>query len=227
MTDNTSHFISTIPEVYFDLIARVPPGTFLAVVLFGSLSRDASWYVSQVRGMQWGASLAALVLLLGAGFALGVLITPLGEVLNRGCWYHVWRTIGQENVSLLNSARGKLKIAFKIREGDPSDEHWNVVYARLHQLLKSADSGANGVLPKMAAELSLCNNSCCAFAIATLALLARIHCGRPELYLSLLIGMIISRFSAKKRTKRFIDRHFAYLAVLEEELREGGPVEPH
>jgi hypothetical protein len=215
-----------IPEFYFDLIGKIVPGVFLVLMIAGVLLPDGRKSMYAIAALPWGTMVCLLILLALASLQAGHLVSPLGEAAGRYFWRTEWGEIARSNFHLLKASEVRLKLSFKLPDlaENLSREQVVSIYRPLHQLLKKSDIEARVVLPKMAAELTLASNSVAVFAISLILLLA-VGCRGP-LPLSLLgMAAVLSSYCSLVRTRRFIQRHFAYLAVLEENaaVEQGEP----
>ena len=154
-----------IPSIYYDLIARVCAGVpFLTVLLWDQRSKfgDITW--------------AKLTLLLGAGYVVGLVLTPLS--LPWGLIQLVVRRV--------------LKMPIKFREG-----------ASLTDQIAAKDKEAGATLAKMQAEAILVENLFSAFIVLTLwssayplELIAKCTRGSTFLILVLLGISVLHRITA-------------------------------
>jgi hypothetical protein len=86
--------LSVIPEVYYDLISRVPPGVLVVASLYLLyVPRSSRINVEAIT-----ASGAALVLagLLGSGYAVGLLISSLGDNIRQMHRRNDWDVVSKK-----------------------------------------------------------------------------------------------------------------------------------
>ncbi len=222
------NWANAIPEMYFDVIGRIAPGAFLTIVIFAILLPDFRSFAVAFTRVEWGPSLVVLILLLFAAYAMGLLISPVGILINRRFWRRTWETATRSESSLLQQVKEELRLGFQL-EGSTAltyDQH-AILYRHLHELLKIRQLEAKLPLPRIAAELSLALNFLIAFCLTLLLLLLhRIvwHWTSPTaavpaspsillVVVLLAVGAVVSWYAAMDRTVHFVRRHFAYLAV--------------
>src|SRR6266704_1884194 len=79
--DEISQWASLVPEIYFDLIARVLPGT-LFVVALASILYGTDQMKNFVSSLSWAPAALTAALILGLGYAAGIMmLAPLGYSL--------------------------------------------------------------------------------------------------------------------------------------------------
>ncbi len=111
-----------IPEFYYDLICRVPPGTALAVLLWWQPlgTPIPEWMVKVAKEEKLGAIPFTLlfVALIGVGYVLGVLISPWGGWLR--CLYQeqVWAKVRKEFLSIYHKILSTYKECFLESSGE-------------------------------------------------------------------------------------------------------------
>lgn len=228
MADDGKNWANAIPEMYFDVIGRIAPGAFLSLVILAVLLPDFGTAVDAFEKLEWGPSLVFLVLLLFASYAVGLLISPVGILGNRGLWRPAWDSAVASGFCLLQEVEEDLRLGFKLDLLTPLtlNQH-GILYRHLHELLKIRQLEAKLLLPRVAAELSLALNFLTAFCL-TLVLLAlhrivwywpsfaRAASPSPSILIPvvlLVLGIVVSRYAARDRTNHLVKRHFAYLAV--------------
>lgn len=173
----SSNWTSMVPEVYYDLISRVPGGTLLLLWLLqrAGISID----VTQMKDMDWGPSVISLVLLLGGGYVVGMLLTPLGECAFESYRKALWKRRLAGHLGLVTKFNDQQGLGLP-KEGngtvDLKKSTGQELYRldrHIHDYLKREDEHARVILPKMRAEAGLCNNLTAAwvvFAVCSAAL---------------------------------------------------------
>jgi hypothetical protein len=218
---------SLIPEVYVDVISRIPPGTlFVLGLLYAvrpTLWRDlAPWQTTSGASVQPPYALL-FILLIGGGYSAGIMLTGFGSVLSRFYSHRQFKAVA--------TAFGKelLGWTWKLAYSLPPPDCWSsvtreqseVLYRRQHDHLKARSPHAAALLPKMDAEAKLCRNTAAA-CLSLLILLPAIRWLRYHefhqmwLLLVLLLGGLVSYLCALHRNHNFIQRQFSYA----EEMRQ-------
>ena len=171
-----THWISAIPEVHYDFLARVFPGLILlslsgaAFIAFQDraayLRSRSSLFALTHSSMTLASAIIYLVLALVFSWCLGMLLTPFGDSLHKLLFrYRVFRDMAHENHDLLEKAVNQGVLIFA---GSPS---WKDVtlsiadkglaertYQQLHDQLKETSPSAQRVLAKNQAELTFYTN---------------------------------------------------------------------
>jgi len=216
---------SLIPEIYYDLIARVPAGAvlFLAIVLIGG-----QYSPDQLKSENFGSATVILVLLLLFSYALGILITPLASAFHRRYREAVWRQALCEHnyCSLVQLLEARFHLGLpkdqsgQVQLNSFQRKHYDRLDRLMHDYLKGADPQAKVILPKMRAEASLCDQLFVAFSCIALvgaySLLVR-HTSLGEHFgASLLVvgGLALAALGARHRNKRLIHRQFSFLTLV-------------
>jgi hypothetical protein len=139
MSDSSGGLAATVPELYYDLIGRVPPGlVFLGILL-------TSYYPLQVKDITAGALIALLFL----GYTTGILVSGIGTWLATGLWHLSWRRAVKRNPMLR--------------------DQWNRYDGNLQRLFEHLCERNRNVLNKLTAEVMLCANLVVVFVLLTLA----------------------------------------------------------
>jgi hypothetical protein len=160
--DSKAGVMSLIPEVYYDLIARVPAGVVLAIAaaqsILSSLGRslDASAWLT-ANGILFLTTAAAF---LGLAGIIGILISPIGDRMRSLYWRRSWTAV---------VVRGPFKAAGSTLRAAgcrllPRNADWSkLTDSDLHGLdrwvgdyLRIRTSYARGLLGKMRAEADMC-----------------------------------------------------------------------
>jgi hypothetical protein len=136
---DSSALAATVPEVYYDLIARVPPG----VVLLGILA--AAHHPLQPKEITAGVVAAFLLF----GYTAGIVLSGAGIWLAVGVWHLSWWWAARKN-TVLKEQRKKY-------END------------LPRLFEHLCERNRNVLNKLTAEVMLCANLVVAFVLLALA----------------------------------------------------------
>jgi hypothetical protein len=220
-----------VPELYFDLIGRIPPGLFLSLVLLIPFASDSQWFKGDVSKIDWSPSLIAFVLLFVASYSIGLLISPVGKRINKGAWDSAWQVAARNEIPLLKKAQPYLNLDIQFEDGGAwenlTPQQRGLVYRHMHELLKVNLPEAKLLLPRLAAELTFALNFIIVIPLASALLFIHwtslhwpvwhIEAWRsPNLYVAtsiLLLAFFSSRYSAKERTQHLVERHFAFLGA--------------
>lgn len=86
--DRSSHWVSAVPEIFYDLIARVLPGAVAWLMGADLYLSFRLWIEGRPGVLAWSATGASAVILsvgmLAACWVVGLLLTPLGDGVWRG-----------------------------------------------------------------------------------------------------------------------------------------------
>jgi hypothetical protein len=142
---STDDISGLIPEIYYDLIARVAAGvTVIAVLIW------PSW--SQIRQVE---TVTMFIMLVGAGYVVGHLLTTISTLLNA----LIWRP------SLLNLAKRLIPNLRHDFNSTSSGEIFAEIYARIDWVAKRDRSGGT-LLKKMEAGAALSDSLFAGWIIA-------------------------------------------------------------
>jgi hypothetical protein len=167
----TKSFSGAIPEFFYDLIARIPAGILFIVLVLGNLGLLKFCDLGKLSSASAGYVTALLMLLIGAGYWVGIILHVFTALLGRCFNEWTWRLdSGQRTIidsalimapfdklgiARLDYCRAQGKTSFKKCYGtDP-----NALYFVAHYFLKFNNRLAETSLPKKAAEVSLCFNT--------------------------------------------------------------------
>jgi hypothetical protein len=232
--DKLTKWASLVPEIYYDLIARVPPGTFLVVALMwvlGIFSNNGAFELKDIKDMSWAPTTASLFLLLGTGYVVGIILTPLGGIIGRTYWLHLWQKIGPHY--------NKWIVEFNNLFGAdlPIDEDSNIQWHKLkrvhaHRLsrqlqeyVKDKNDQAKLILPKMSAESALCSNTVGGIVILQFSLIVRmvqnheIMTEKLGVLLFITFVGLLSFWASYYRSSRHIHRACSLLSMVNYQYR--------
>lgn len=218
-----------IPEFYYDLISRIPPGTLLLLLLLyellGVKGRQVSLDLIK-RGELEGIPFAGLfILLISGGYALGILISALGYVIRRLYLPLVWRELVGRYPALFYSICNAYEVSISESESavDPKcfsrlkSRDFLKVYRLMHDHLKSLDPQPRVLLPKMSAEAALCENL---VAVALVWLLLLVITSSPtlspEVAVACLVSAALSLLAGFHRYRQSIARHLSFFRLQQE-----------
>ena len=218
-----SGWTSFIPEFFFDVISRIPPGMFLAAFLvlrWSPFLRNADLPLPAFEPGDFPYTVVFLVLI-AFGHSLGIFITPLGDIVRRSYLKRTWLS--------LRSGREALYLDVYRRWGNGADSGdspvWQMlptpVYARIyrymHDWTKAAHPKADLLLAKMSAESAVCENSVGALLLAILVELSVQPWQHwPATVLPFSIATTYLYYAAQWRFKRFLAGQFSYYALVRE-----------
>ncbi len=164
-----SKLTQIVPEVYFDLISRVPAGALLIIIFmwfWGYFLPKEAFDLRTIQGLTAAPITLLIVLLIGLGYVVGIMITPLGYEIYRLFVREIWKKSVQEDSS--KTAIGGLitKLGLRLTKGDNkqinlarfSKKELIDLENTIHNYLKKTDEQAKVILPKMRAEAALCNH---------------------------------------------------------------------
>jgi hypothetical protein len=225
--EQVTKWANLVPEVYYDLIARVPPGTFVILALAKLYHTSFQDVFAQPNT---GAAVLFTILLLGSGYSVGVLLGPLGEfIVHRLGWLALWKSVSNNYAKITGQAKARFyadyapfpstpvpiwKLIQRSRARRLSTEQCQRMYRHIHEYLKGVDAQARVVLPKMQAEAGLCSNLAAGLIIVACAVAIR-HWPdlRNPALIWCLLSLCLAAWAARFRTRRLMERHFSYFAA--------------
>lgn len=125
-----------VPEIYYDMIARVAAGVPLIAILF----------TPPLDRLESVSNAASFVLLLGFGYIAGHLLTTISVFLNLVFW----------NPWILRRVKRRLGLKREIEPDNPL-RAFDEVYHRIDRAAK-ADANAGAIMKKMEAGATLSDN---------------------------------------------------------------------
>lgn len=137
-----------VPELYYDLIARIAPGTlFVLVALY-------SWYgnITEATGLKL-TDFTSLLVIIGVGYIAGHLLQTCSAMLS----YLLWCPC------ILRFMKKKLRLSYKLR-ADTAAELFQETYERI-DLVSKMDRSGGVILKKMEAGAALADNFLCGWII--------------------------------------------------------------
>lgn len=148
-----------VPELYFDLISRVPAG----VILLAFLATDPDLVTPPIALRD--LNFAKIVVFAFLGYAAGLVLNGIGGIALVWTRRWMWRT------TLRRDPCARSDIEWFARRQNPdvaSSARWTMretdAYARhLHDYLRVCHRDFRALLPKLAAETALCANLMVAF----------------------------------------------------------------
>ncbi len=204
-----------IPEFHYDLISRIPPGTFLLLVIMWMVRPILNIFCEfwELDGIAFGS---AFLLLLGGGYVVGVILTPLGNFVSLTYTRLIWKAAILSCKEPINWFCGMYQISYP-----KTFANYRLFEHRVHDYLKTNNEQAMNVLSKMHAEAFLCNNFLpvlILIPIIDVYLNARngVYHFREDFYFLFpaLLMIVIAGFY---RTKEFALRQLSFLSYIKAE----------
>jgi hypothetical protein len=130
-----------VPELYYDLIARIAPGTLFILVLFYSSYED----ITKAIGLKL-TDFASLLVIIGIGYIAGHLLTMFSAMLN----YFLWCSL------ILNLAKSRLTLTYPLKSNSAL-ALFDELYERIDWVARKDRSGGV-ILKKMEAGAALADN---------------------------------------------------------------------
>jgi hypothetical protein len=200
---------SLIPEVYFDLIARVPAGATIVVATIGH--SEPLQIKAILAAHSFGPVFMLTLLVLLVSYVLGLLLTPLSGAISltsrRIIWFK-WRRIQGDYPDFIGLCRG---FGFSVSDS-PFLSELVKLELEMHEFLGIKNEDARSLLPKMRAEAELCNNlSVALFAVMVCDVI--LHGTSATTACLLLLSLYVAAVGAY-RIWRLLDRQVILLRVL-------------
>ncbi len=165
--DKIAKWASLVPELYYDLIGRVPPGALLVVAVMWTLGLFSTGSAFDLlKAQNWALPVVYLILLFAAGYATGILLTPLGYLFRLSYMWWAYRVIMDEYHDVVGDLCEKVgleKPTFR-----SSDVHIDRINNEMYEFVAKEGLDTTNVLPKMSAEAELCNNTAAALILLLL-----------------------------------------------------------
>jgi hypothetical protein len=236
-----------IPEVYYDLIARVPAGCLVVVVCLATVLSAQGKQIPNISIWLTGNGISSLLIasaVMGIGGIVGILLSPVASAWRRLYWKRAWlavvekgphRRIGTVLSKVGYKALPETFSWLTLRQSDfDGIDRW------VYDYLQRESPIARSILPKLRAEADLSS-----YLAASLSVIPPIHfvlfaslcpkpssCGisfascvpdAPFLWYGLAwtVSCLLC-FSGEYRTKRLILRMLSMLSV----IAEGVETEP-
>jgi len=227
---------SWVPEIYYDVIARVTPGCVtlagiggLAVLGgFAAVPPLAKW-----KDMSLMVGSLTVLAIIGTGYVLGHLITPFGRpafrtlaYLQKGHAGHSERHLFQAHSTVMVKAissvpmdllpTGVNGIAHIVRTGMIRPEDNYQLDHFLHEYIRLMCPQALGVITKMRAELSCCRNLTAA-SVALVAMAGIAWVFRPHCWLAIPLGLlllVLAMSAATYRQAAYYERIISFLYLI-------------
>jgi hypothetical protein len=230
---------SLIPEVYYDIIARVPAGSLLVLFALRTLIRGGAFSLPESSAWFTANGVSVLVVvcfIMGLGGLVGILISPLANVCRNFYWKRAW---------LAATAKGPYQeITPKLKQlgfaGLPDCSAWATLSSAdfhgldrwMYDFVQENSVIAKTLLPKLRAEADLCSYLGAAFLILPVlhgtlwaallltsettkrAALASFSPYALVWYVASWLVTVLLCFSGSYRTKRLVLRMLSMLWVI-------------
>jgi hypothetical protein len=236
---------SIVPEVYYDLIARVPAGVLLICFSLEKLITEQHRSIPTIT--TWLSANSVPILLLGSlliwvGGLVGILIAPLANRVKQAYWKRSWVAIVDKgpfsSASILLNSLGCRLVAEKTAWSSLSSSTIHGVDRWINDYLLQESQTARSILVKIRAEADLCANLAAALIllpivrIAIYIVLAHTSItpgtANRDIVTELAWGAVswlfafLVCFPGAYRTQRLALRMLAMLAVIHETSRSAG-----
>lgn len=159
--EQVGKWASLVPEIYYDLIARVPPGSLVVATLFVWLHPDPNSALNSLRDLGWAATTVLSVVFLGAAYACGELVGPWGDWVSSFYRFRIFREVSSGQLHLMSYFHDRFGGDIPDQAeaiGKLSDSEVQRIYQQMHDYLKTTNEQARVLLPKSQAEAALCAN---------------------------------------------------------------------
>lgn len=214
--------LAATPELYYDIFARVLPGSlFLVTVCLSTTSMDI-----------WKLSFPILLVLLGAGYAIGMIATPFGQYLLHANKVNRWQTrlnkLSENGYRIFLDTLAHLlnRRLDRVLEESHDRRHWtqedlHVLEDIMHNYLKLENPHARLLLPKMLAESMMCFNlAVLMFAAVPMSIVGAVVLAGDfrTTVLTVLCELLVATVAWRAgpyRDGRLIERMFALLDIVE------------
>ena len=218
---DSKEWAGIIPEFYYDLISRIPAGMVLiAILAFSVLS---GYQIDEIGKWLLGGEIGGFpfvfvfILYFGASYAIAVPITILGPIVRLLYNRIVWQTIKVLYKTELHE--------LEQRYGERAET--KKFYRLLHDELKVKDASARVLLPKLEAEVCLCDQMAVSFALGAIVLYANsvVSIKMISTFIYIAIGFLIC---GGYRFHCLIARHISFSRIGKtlEEAQPENPADP-
>lgn len=141
---------SLIPEIYYELIARIPAGMLL--VLF-TVDVWLTCSKSPIRThINIDDSFTTLIVVLGAAWAVGIVLSPVAYPIRKCFRKSIWEQLLKDRQNLELVKRFGKRLGIRLEDPPPKDGWPEVIDRRLQDYVQYELEHARMILPKMEAE---------------------------------------------------------------------------
>lgn len=203
---DSKDWAAIIPEFYYDLISRIPAGTILLSIIGISVLSQAqmlelkTWLFSgNIEGFPF---VLIFIIFFCASYVISIPLTMFGAIVrilySRAVWNLIKKTYPMEVQ--------KLEKRYKSKANESR------FYRLIHDDLKQSNRHALVLLPKMSAEVSLCDNMTAALLLASL-FIAVFSLASPRIIFFLLYLAAFFFISGGYRFHRLMARHISFAKI--------------
>lgn len=206
-----------IPEFFFDLISRVPPG--ILIIFLSNKFIFETLYDYKIIDL--GFSEIFIIILFG--YAMGIFISTPAKLIGNIYFKSVWVNKYKSEKKLLDEYLNDYKIDnIEIQNYKKlKTDDWMLIYRNTHDFVKNSNNQAEVMLPKLSAECALANNTAASliFFLIILSIKHFVFSTIDNFYwfsplILICIGLI---FVGKERFKRLLGSQFSYLKIIYKE----------
>ncbi|MBX2976281.1 MAG: hypothetical protein KF721_09110 [Ignavibacteriaceae bacterium] len=221
MDENTiSKNWGIIPEFFYDLISRIPPGILLFTMLLFEFNIFSLAYINESLKIEVGSAFIIFFTFLTCGYVLGSLLSIVGSFITKKFYTPtLLRNVIKEDTELVKSFISLRKITNINLDNIDSftDNEFYKIYRESHDYIKLKDERIKTLLPKLSAEASLHTNLVASlFMLLTIHLINRIcYSSFPFLHWSIyvwgIITIIFLIWIGKLQYKKLLRFQFSFL----------------
>ena len=209
-----------VPELYYDLIARLPAGIVFWLLVIALLfsthpSLTPSVSADTLQAIPFGS---LLVLLLVVAYVTGMIIVPMSVVVRRIYGSFVWRRLyvmHPARVRVLFERLAPDNFETRVPLEKVQRAHFDALHQLLYERVKLDHALAKILLPKMSAEVRLCEN---VVVVTMLVLvghpLVTGSFGEPSWVYGLLVVALLALIAGAYRYLILLQRLVAYADTL-------------
>lgn len=200
---NSKDWAAIIPEFYYDLISRIPAGmVLLSVIGISVLSQDQmsvlkAWlFAGKIEGFPFTI---IFIIFFCTGYVVSIPLTMLGACVRKLYGHFIWALIKKAYAAEVQGLERQYE--------SKADE--SRFYCLIHDDLKQNNPHALLLLPKMSAEVSLCDNLTAAFVLAVLfvSIFSSVSIKFPAYFLCIATFCFVS---AGYRFHQLMARHISF-----------------
>ncbi len=206
--------LSLIPEIYVDIIGRIPAGMIfvLGIVSIKSIRlyrlTDTHWFIQ-------------VLVLLVISYATGIILTAFGENVFKIYAIRTWK----KSFEVIKNMSGYNPDFIPIELNNTIDSYsekraryhdYELLDRKIHLELKELPTKAGLLLPKTRAEAALCNNISAAFLLLFIVTCFCIHLGFQFSYFRIIFyftAFLFSAFAGYHRSIAYTKSQFLYYAT--------------
>jgi hypothetical protein len=212
---NENTIWNLIPEFFYDIISRIPPGILMIFLSYEFI------FTKSVNDKMINFGFSELFLLILFGYALGLILSTLGEQIGKLYYKYVWRNCYELDNGILKKffKKHQVKNIDVANYKELKTKDWLQIHRHMHDYAKNYNKQAGKLLPKLHAESLIANNLAVVIICFMLMLtIKHFHSGNINHYWILII--VLSLFSiglifiGKERYSNLIERQFSYIKII-------------